>query len=73
MNIALADEKGTPVWKAWGVVNKGSLLASIGRASNAVQMITSGIAALRSTGARFFDAAALIKFGQGLCGTRPIR
>ena len=50
--LALADEKGTPVWKAWGVVNKGSLLASIGRASNAVQMITSGIAALRSTGAR---------------------
>ena len=50
--LALADEKGTPVWKAWGMVNKGSLLASIGRASNAVQMITSGIAALRSTGAR---------------------
>ena len=48
--VALADEKGALVWKAFGMINQGWLLALTGKASNAVQMITSGIAAWRSTG-----------------------
>ena len=48
--VALADEKGALVWKAFGMMNQGLLLASTGKAANAVQMITSGIAAWRSTG-----------------------
>ena len=48
--IALADEKGSLLWKALGMVLRGCVCASTGKALNAVQMITSGIAELRSTG-----------------------
>ena len=48
--IALADEKGAFYWKAMGKMVQGLLFALTGKASNAVQMITSGIAAHRSTG-----------------------
>ena len=49
--IALADEKDAAFWKAFGMLGRGWLLGLTGRASDAVQMITSGIAAWRSTGA----------------------
>jgi class 3 adenylate cyclase/predicted ATPase len=48
--VALADEKGTSFWKALGMSAQGCILALTGKAADAVQMITSGIAALRSTG-----------------------
>jgi predicted ATPase len=48
--IALAEEKGALLWKAFGIVFQGDVFAVMGKASDAVQMITSGIAALRSTG-----------------------
>jgi predicted ATPase len=46
----LADEKGTLFWKAWAISTQGCLFASTGRATDAVRMITSGVAAWRSTG-----------------------
>ena len=49
--VALADEKGALFWKALGMLNQGCVLALTGKASDAVQMITSGITAFRSTGA----------------------
>ena len=49
--VALAEEKGALFWKAFAIVFQGWLLVLTGNASKAVQMITSGIAALRSTGA----------------------
>jgi predicted ATPase len=49
--VALADEKGALFWKAQGMMGRGSLLGLTGRAADAVQMMTSGIAAWRSTGA----------------------
>ncbi len=49
--VALAEEKGALFWKAFVMVFQGWLLVLTGNASKAVQMITSGIAALRSTGA----------------------
>jgi predicted ATPase len=49
--VALADEKGSLFWKAFGMMNQGWLFALTGKASDAVQMITSGITAWRSTGA----------------------
>ena len=49
--VALADEKGALFWKALGMLHQGCVLALTGKASDAVQMITSGITALRSTGA----------------------
>ena len=47
---ALVDEKGALLWKAFGMLARGSLLALTGKASDAVHMITAGITALRSTG-----------------------
>jgi class 3 adenylate cyclase/predicted ATPase len=48
--ISLADEKGALAWKALGMMNQGWLLALTGKASNAVELLTSGITAYRSTG-----------------------
>jgi predicted ATPase len=48
--IALANEKGALFWKAQGMSKQGCILAVTGKAAEAVQMITSGIAAWRSTG-----------------------
>jgi predicted ATPase len=52
--VALADEKGALYWKALGISIHGCLFALTGKASDAVQMITSGSAAYRSTGATWF-------------------
>ena len=51
--VALADEKGALYWKAFGMLGRGWLLGLTGRAADAVQMISSGIAAWRSTGATY--------------------
>src|SRR5215813_7036769 len=48
--VALAVEKGAVQWKALGILNQGRLLVLTGKASDAVQMMNSGIAAFRSTG-----------------------
>jgi len=52
--VALADEKGTSFWKAQGMSVQGCTLALTGKAADAVQIITSGIAAWRSTGSKFW-------------------
>ena len=49
--VPLADEKGASFWKAYGMSLQGCLLVLTGKALNAVHMVTSGIAAWRSTGA----------------------
>ncbi len=49
--VALADEKGAWFWKSCGTSMQGCLFALTGKASDAVHMITSGIAAWRATGA----------------------
>ena len=48
--VALANEKGALFWKAQGMSKQGCILAVTGKAAEAVQMITTGIAAWRSTG-----------------------
>ena len=48
--VALADEKGALFWKAIGMMNQGCVLALTGKASDAVQMITSGITACAVNG-----------------------
>ena len=48
--VVLADEKGSLFWKAWGMVLQGCVLVLTEKAANAAEMLTSGIAALRSTG-----------------------
>ena len=49
--VALAEEKGALFWKTTGTVLKGCVLAVTGKASDAVQIITSAVTAFRSTGA----------------------
>jgi predicted ATPase len=49
--VALSDEKDAAFWKAMEMLWRGWLLGLGGRASDAVQMITSEITAFRSTGA----------------------
>jgi predicted ATPase len=53
--IAAADEKGAALWKAFGILNQGCVLALTGKASDAVQMVTSGLAASRSTRATVWE------------------
>jgi predicted ATPase len=52
--IALADEKGAMWWRAYATLNHGCVLALTGKAYDAVHIITTGIAAWRSTGATMF-------------------
>ena len=74
MNLsALADEKGAAFWKARGMLNQGCVLALTGKASDAVQIITSGITALQSTGSANWMPLYLSHLAMSLCGTRPIR
>jgi predicted ATPase len=47
---ALAEEKGSLMWRAHGIINQGSALALTGRASDAIEMLISGITAVRKTG-----------------------
>jgi len=47
---ALKDQTGSVFWGAWGMMQRGCLLALTGKASDAVQTITCGITAMRSTG-----------------------
>jgi predicted ATPase len=49
--VPLADEKGASFWKAYGMSLQGCLLVLTGKASDAVHMMTSAMAAWRSTGA----------------------
>jgi tetratricopeptide (TPR) repeat protein len=46
--LALAADKRAPFRKAEGMMPRGSLLASVGKSSDAVQVITSGITVWRS-------------------------
>jgi predicted ATPase len=52
--VALAEEKSALYWKAQGTIHQGCVFALTGKASTAVQMITSGMTAWRSTGATLF-------------------
>ena len=55
------------------MMNQGCVLALTGKASDAVQMITSGHRCMSVNGSNIVDAVVSILFGEGLCGTRPIR
>ena len=53
------------LWKAFGMMNQGCVLTLTGKASHAVQMMTSGITAIN--GINNADAVVLSTFGEGLC------
>jgi predicted ATPase len=47
---ALKDQTGSLFWAAWGMMQGGCVLALTDKVSDAVQTITSGVTAMRSTG-----------------------
>ena len=49
--VVLTDERSALYWKALGMMFHGCLFALIGRASDAAELLASGITAFRSTGA----------------------
>ena len=51
--IAVAHEKNSAHWKAAGMLGRGRLLGLSGKTADAVQVISAGIDAWRSTGATF--------------------
>ena len=53
--VVLADEKATMHWIAEGIRVRGYLSASTGNMADAVNLIASGIADYRSTGAKVFE------------------
>jgi class 3 adenylate cyclase/predicted ATPase len=56
---ALAEEKGAAFWKGMATMVQGRVLALTGDSLNAVQAVTSGIAAVRSPGGRILFAVHL--------------
>jgi predicted ATPase len=57
--IALAHEKATPIWKAFGIMLQGLILFLTGKASEAIPTIASGLDGYRSTGATTFASLFL--------------
>lgn len=55
----LVEEKGSRHWKPLGMMNQGWLAAAAGKPSDAIRMLTSGIAAYRSTGAAVWTPSYL--------------
>jgi class 3 adenylate cyclase/predicted ATPase len=47
--VTLAEEKGSQFWKAFGMMNQGSVLALIGRASDAIEILTASSDAWQAT------------------------
>ena len=66
--IALADEKGSLFWSALGTTGLGYVSALTGKASDAVQMITDGLAALRSTGTTMWLPLYLPRLARAYAG-----
>jgi len=71
--VALADEKGAAFWKAYGMVLQGWLFALTGKASDAVQMVTSGITCISVNGSNTVDTVVSVIFGTGVCKAWSIR
>jgi class 3 adenylate cyclase/predicted ATPase len=51
--LALADEKGSLLWNAVAMLARGCILSLTGKASDAVQIMTTGLSTYRSTGATY--------------------
>jgi class 3 adenylate cyclase/predicted ATPase len=52
--LPLAEDKGTSWWKAFGMMERGLLLALTGKGSDAASLIASGITSFRSIGSTYW-------------------
>ena len=71
--VPMADEKGSVIWKAFGMLIQGCALALTGEAADAVQMITPGTHRIPVNGNNHVDADVFVIFGEGLYGAWAIR
>ena len=62
--LPLAQEKDAAYWMAFALINQGCLWALTGNLLNGVSMLTSGIAAFRSTGANIWTPLFLSRLAQ---------
>jgi predicted ATPase len=66
--VALAGQKSAAQWKAQGMLMRGCVFAVVGKASDAVPIITSGLTALRSTGSTNYMPWYLLNWGIAYAG-----
>jgi class 3 adenylate cyclase/predicted ATPase len=64
--ITLAEEKGAALWKAFGVADQGCILVLTGKAPEGVELLTTGIAGIQSTGATYSLPLYLSYLSSGL-------
>jgi class 3 adenylate cyclase/predicted ATPase len=62
--VALAEDKGSLYWKAYGMASQGCVLALTGRASDAAEMLGLGMTAMRTTGATLNAPFDLLHFAR---------
>ena len=68
--VALANEKRTPTWRQFALINIGCVLALTGKASEAVEMLTSEAGSLAAVdGNDVVEAVLLVMLGWSLRGT----
>ena len=73
-SLSLWPKKKVPCFgRQSGMGNQGSLLALTGRASDAIEMLISGIAAFRTTGATLWMPFRFAALGPRPCGAGAIR
>ena len=70
---ALAGDKGASFWKAIGTVAQGWVFALTGMASDAADLLTSGIRRFSVDRIHIVDAIAHVMPGRSLPGSRPVR
>jgi predicted ATPase len=66
--LVVAEEKNARYWKAVGMVLQGNLLAVTDGASDAIQKITTGLSAFRSTGATLYVPSWLSSLARAFAG-----
>ncbi len=66
--VALASEKGTVFWKSQWMALHGQLSALTGKASRAIETITAGVAAYRSTGSTVWVPLYLASLARAYAG-----
>ena len=67
--IALSDEKDSAYWRTFGMLQRGRLLGLTGRASDAVQMISSSLTTSRSIGTTLLDPTWLSSLASAYANT----
>jgi len=65
--IRLAEEKGSTFWKCAGMLRRATVLASTGKASDAIDLFAHAIPAMRSTGTTIYLPLWLSHFARA-CG-----